>query len=259
MKNLKQGKILVVAVVVVIIIITALTMCSKSGTMIPAGTVMAGAEGYLYYNDMDNNLVRRTIGDGKDTVIAKDAILLDAYMNEVVIQKDRIVSIITADGEKTDFSYRAPIADVQLTADYVYYKDSETGSISRIVRETGESEAVIGIAVDKFAIYSNKIIFTTDGTMLFMYDMDTMMPTGYFGDKAIVDFDIDEDYVVYSDANNGYRISKFNLTSGSESEIKGVKSKTVEFKNGRLFYLDDLNGEKSSYKLKVNDDDVHKG
>lgn len=260
MKNLKYGKILVAAAVIVVIIIIALTMCSKGGVQIPADSVMAGAEGYLYYNDMENNLVRRAIGNGKETVIAKDATLLDAYMNEVLISKGRTVTIITSEGEETEFSYSVPVvADVQLTADYVYYKDSETGSITRIVRETGESESVIGIAVDKFAIYSNKIIFTTDGKMLFMYDMDTMMPTGYFGDKAIVDFDIDEDYVVYSDANKGYKVSKFNLTTGNESEVKGVKSKTVEFKNGRLFYLDDINGKKSSYKLKVNDDDVHKG
>ena len=260
MKNFKHGKIVVSAIVIVIVIMAFFVMCSNGGTQVPADSVIAGAEGYLYYNDMEDNIVRRALSDGKETIISENAVLLDAYMNEVLVQRDRMLSVMTAEGEATGFEYRANVgAEFRLTADYIYYKDNETGSIARIVRETGEIESVISVAVDKFAIYSNKVVFTTDGQMLFLYDMDTKMPTGYFGNKAIVDFDIDEDCVVYSDANDGYKVSKFDLVNGKESVIKGVKSKTIEFKNGRLFYLDDIGGKKKSYTLKVNDFDVHKG
>ncbi len=257
MKKFDSKKIVVAAVLLAVVIIAVLTMCSKGGAEIPADSVMAGAEGYLYYNDTKNNVVRRAIADDKNIVIAENAELLDAYMNEVVIKRDGVVSILTQDGEDTGITYEADIDDVQLTNEYIYYKEAGTGYILRIARETGECENVINMAVNKFLMYSNKIIFTTDGKMLFVYDVDTKIPMGYFGEKAIVDFDVDEDYVVYSDASNGYKVSKFNLVNGSESEFKDVKSKTIEYKNGRLFYLEDTGAEKATYKIKVNDDDVH--
>ncbi|MBQ8003072.1 MAG: DUF5050 domain-containing protein [Clostridia bacterium] len=258
MKNLMSKKMIIAIVAVVLVVVAIVTMCSANKkTMIPADSVIAGAEGYFYYNDTKNNVVRKTIFTGEAVVIAENATFLDAYMDQVVIKKDNLITIVTSEGENTDFSFYGELADVQLTYDYIYYKEADTGHISRIVRETGDKESVIAMAVTKYILHENRILFTTDGKMLFVYDLETKLPMGYFGDKAIVDFDADEDYVVYCDAAQGYKVFKINLETGKENIFEGVKSKTIEYKNGRLFYLDNAGTQKAAYKLLVNTDDVH--
>ncbi|MBR5535840.1 MAG: DUF5050 domain-containing protein [Clostridia bacterium] len=257
---IKRG--LVALLILAIAAVVVFTRGTKDNTdykaPVAAESVITGAEGYIYYNDTDNNICRRDIGSNKSYLIGENLTVLSAFMEDVLVSTGDAVYVVKCDGKATEEGYSVNTDRAEITADYIYYKDIETGYVMRIDRKTGVHEAFIKISADKFIVYGNKLIFTTpDRKMIYIYDMVTQMPMGYFGDKDIVDFDVDEDYLVYADAANGYKVSRMSLVSFAEDEIKGVKTKKMEYRNGKLFYVENHKKKSESYKLKIKDVDVH--
>lgn len=255
MKN-KRNIIKIVSVAaVLLIVVTIVAKCSsvniKKGDVVAADSVISASNGFVYYNDADNNIWSRSIDSGETAIFAEDMTLLATDESGILATDGLNFTIYDEGGNITDSVSGIVVASAQLTSDYIYYKHIDSGYVVRIDRETKDVEDALPLEVNEFKVNENKIVFTTKANnMVYVYDMETGIPMGYFGDKNIGDFALNGNQLIYSDLNQGGKVSILDLSTGGETEIRGVQSANFTHKHGKLYYIENAKGNSKKYEIK---------
>lgn len=254
---IKNRKFLL-AVAAVLVVVAVVSLSVGKAARLPKvknGSNLACDDVYTYYNDVKNNIIRVSFQDKKSEVFAENMVLLSACGGEVLAKSGESVVIVNSDGNVIDELMGVQTDHAQLEKGCVYYKASDM-QVYSFDRERKATTVVLPVQIDEFVYDSNKIYFTTDGKMLFVYDMTTGMPMGYFGDKSIKEFSINDGCLFYSDANEGYKGTVMYLSNGAEEKTK-IRSQKFVLRNGVLVYIENANDSKGSYKLKFDPLLVH--
>lgn len=247
-----NSKILIVLAAIVVVLIIVLMRCSMSVSEfdVAADSVLASNDNGVFYNNIDNNIMRRNLGSDETVVFAEDLTLLSVSDREVLATDGNNFIIMDNSGEVVDRVEGIVVLAAQITDDYIYYKHIDSRYVVQLDRTTGDVKDILPIAVDKFEVHGKQVVFTVDDKkMVYFYDTETGLPMGYFGDKLIADFTVEDNFLIYSDLNAGGKVTKMNLSGGSEEELKGIKTGKFVYKYGKVYYVKNVGKNKKAYEL----------
>lgn len=254
--NKKTEKFLMMGTVALLLlgVIIAIVINNIANTYpedyVAADSVLASGEEGVFYNNLENDILRKDIYSGEITVFAEDLTLLSASNREVLATDGNNFIIMNNNGEIVDEIEGIVVLAAQITDDYIYYKHIDSRFVVELNRATGDVKDLLPIAVDKFEVHGTKVVFTTDDNkMVYFYDTETEMPMGYFGDKLIADFEVYNDFLIYSDLNEDGKVVEMNLSNGSEEEISGIRTAKFVYNSGKAYYLENAKKNKKAYEL----------
>lgn len=262
MKNKKIRLISLVALVAVVALCVLLFVrgCSDKPVPVSAGSEIATCNGFVYYNDENNDIYRMSIGTEETELFKQDFKVLSANEKEVLAKTDDCVVILDSITAGVLHELDIKTNDAQILDKYVYYIDSETRILMRFNKETGSTQTIPmmeTMQIDKFQIYNETDIFFTANTdRIVRYNPETVLMMTYAEEKGVTEFSVDEGYIVYNDKYNDNKLFARSINGAEEVGFEQIASKTFSFMNGRIFYIENTK-EKDAYKLKINSEFTH--
>lgn len=252
-KNINIAKSISAAVALLALMVVVFNGCAKKTATgdVWADSALSSGDECVYYNDSNNNIIKKDVNSGKVTTFCENITLLSSNENSVLGTDGDGLLVIDNNGTVIDEISSITALSAQIVDNTVYYQHTDTKHITAINLETREEKDIVRMEIEDFVVHETKLVFTTkERNMIYVYDMETGIPMGYFGDKLIGDFCFDGEYLIYSDLNENGKVIKMDVATGNETEYADVKTQKFTCENNVIYYVENVEKNEESYTLK---------
>lgn len=246
-KKTRNIIIAITAVLLAAALCAAVLYATRGDIKAAADTKIRCGNSTVYYNDIKGRLCSVKETGGRGRVIAKDAQLLSAYGDSVLVRSDEGLKILSSEGEVRITLPEEDSFAAQLDRDGIYYVNSDL-SLWRMSEYGTEKEKVLDAPVKDFIIYGKSVIYTPDGNSLLVKDTESGEEGVIVSGLEITSFSADDDYLFISNSNNGNTLLKIRV-GGQAEQLFTIRTTNFAFKNGRLHYLENADGGKAEYEI----------
>ena len=260
---MKNKKLIIACAAVVLCLIAAViaAVFTTGEKKIPAAadSRLVCDYSYVYYNDINGRVCRADSTGGKVRVIKNDAEVVSAHGENVLLRIDNSLVICDRNGneEKRFDAFSPDLA--ALAKNSIYYIEGGNNLIA-IDRATGDSEQIAsfeGGTVTAFCVDGFDVIYALDNTSLHKYNVRDNTNETMITYMEITSFTCDDGYLVIPNPNNEYTALKIALFNYEPEEYLQIHSKNLAYKNGILYYLENVGTDKKEYTVKTSPIGVH--
>lgn len=258
MKKVDKNFYVTVAIVIVLIVAVAsiVNSCSAGNKFsVQNGSEMRASTEHVYYNNSKNDIYKMNMETMEAELFKEDYTLLDVTDNEILVEKGSDVFVLdSVSGEVVLEAKDLNVTDACVTEEDIFYTN-EKNLLFRMKRETGESASVPmmeNIYVEDFEVYDKAdIFFTSETDRVIRYNPDTGLMLTYAEQIKVIDFTVNDGYLLYIDETDNNSIYAIDLDTNSAVRFKDIQALRLEYKNGTIFYFDKEDGNKARYDIKT--------